>query len=301
MTPTADPRTSLASTSVAANSVTATGSPLSASPAALLIATATPSAPNPTIAPTAVPMISVVSNAGADPINIRDAPSANGTVLQTLAPGQEVQSAATTTPGTDDGAAWLSVMYDRDNVGYVRADLVSAPVQRVAPTPTPIPPTRSPAQATADAKAAATGTAASVGISASSTAYAVHVAETAVAVANSPSGWTLAQWQAKTKSIDPGDLAKRPDAYKGAVFSVSGKATNVRESGGKTTFQIQGETNTGLIQFIYVVCDGTFKTLQSGQNLEAYGIGSGTVSGTNGFGAAISQPAMVAYYIGPPR
>jgi len=148
-TPTPDTHDNFVATSVAVNA-TATNSV--ATPTVLPVAsTGVAGAPPTPPAPAAVAMISVVSVTAADSVNIRDAPSVNGAVLQTLASGQEVQSAATTTPGTDDGAAWLAVMYDRDRTGYVRADLVSAPMQRVAPTPTPVPPTLTPAEVKAAA------------------------------------------------------------------------------------------------------------------------------------------------------
>lgn len=100
--------------------------------------------------------------------------------------------------------------------------------------------------------------------------------------------------------IDAADWTKRPDYYTNKRFSVIGEAFNVRESKGVTTFQMWVDTySTGRRVAVGIVFENT-SSLQDGQKLRAYGVGKGTFSGTNGFGATITQPLMDAERIGPP-
>lgn len=100
--------------------------------------------------------------------------------------------------------------------------------------------------------------------------------------------------------IDAADWAKRPDYYTNKRFSVIGEAFNVHESKGVTTFQMWVDSaSTGKRVAVGIVFTNT-TSLQEGYKLRAYGIGKGTFTGTNGFGATITQPVMDADQIGPP-
>lgn len=100
--------------------------------------------------------------------------------------------------------------------------------------------------------------------------------------------------------IDVADWAKRPDYYTNKRFSVIGDAFNVHESKGVTTFQMWVDSYTTGKRVAVTVVFNTTSSLQDGYKLRAYGVGKGAVSGTNGFGASISQPLMNAEQIGPP-
>jgi len=100
--------------------------------------------------------------------------------------------------------------------------------------------------------------------------------------------------------IDAADWAKRPDYYTNKRFSVIGEAFNVHESKGATTFQMWVDSYTTGKRVAVTVVFNTTSSLQDGYMLRAYGVGKGAVSGTNGFGASISQPLMNAEQIGPP-
>lgn len=99
--------------------------------------------------------------------------------------------------------------------------------------------------------------------------------------------------------IDPSDWAKRPDYYTGKRFSVIGEAFNVRESKGVTTFQMSADSALGKTVAVSVMFNST-SSLVDGNKLRAYGVGKGTFTGTNAFGATITQPVMDAVQIGPP-
>lgn len=101
--------------------------------------------------------------------------------------------------------------------------------------------------------------------------------------------------------IDAADLSKRPDHYKGLRFSVIGKAFNVHEQGGVTTFQMQAETSGYATVAIVLVFNATYQELQDGIRLRAYCVGAGSTSGTNGFGANVVEPLVRADRVGPPN
>ncbi|MCA1668144.1 MAG: SH3 domain-containing protein [Thermomicrobia bacterium] len=99
--------------------------------------------------------------------------------------------------------------------------------------------------------------------------------------------------------IDAGDWAKRPDAYIGKHFSVTGEAFNVHESGGATTFQVFAETSLGRTVAVAVVFRGT-TSRQEGSKVRVFGVGVGTITGTNAFNGTVTNPTMDAVYITSP-
>lgn len=122
------------------------------------------------------------------------------------------------------------------------------------------------------------------------------VVPTATAVAPT----AVPDYDADYPVIDPADLSKRPDYYKGKRFSVIGKAFNVHESNGVTTFQMQAEVSEYNTVAVVLTFNGTSSGLQDNVRLRAYCVGAGAVSGTNAFGGNVTEPAMLAVRIGPP-
>lgn len=123
---------------------------------------------------------------------------------------------------------------------------------------------------------------------------------TAVPTATAIAPTAIPDYDADYPVIDPADLSKRPDYYKGKRFSVIGKAFNVHESNGVTTFQMQAEVSEYNTVAVVLTFNGTSSGLQDNVRLRAYCVGAGAVSGTNAFGGNVTEPAMLAVRIGPP-
>jgi len=123
---------------------------------------------------------------------------------------------------------------------------------------------------------------------------------TAVPTATASAPTAIPDYDADYPVIDPADLSKRPDYYKGKRFSVIGKAFNVHESNGVTTFQMQAEVSEYNTVAVVLTFNGTSSGLQDNVRLRAYCVGAGAVSGTNAFGGNVTEPAMLAVRIGPP-
>lgn len=215
-----------------------------------------------TSTPTVAPqVVSVIDNA----VNVREAASMVASAFATLDNGTDLSVLGPDTTGPDGTTRWVHVAANgRD--GYVRSDLVSAPRAYVAATaipPTSVPPT-------------------SVLTSAESTAT------------------KQAGIYAKYPIIDAADLAKRPDFYKGKTFRITGRIANVAEKNGITAFTMFAETVGGSTVPIAVGFQGSDTHIQEDVRLSAYCTGIGTLSGTNGFGAKITQAACTADILSPP-
>jgi len=78
-----------------------------------------------------------VTVTSSQPVNVRNIPSVKGLVKRTLNPGETIDSGNKIAPGGDGGVGWIEVQWDTDNIGWVRADFVSAPQQRTVAVPTP--------------------------------------------------------------------------------------------------------------------------------------------------------------------
>ena len=89
-------------------------------------------------------------------------------------------------------------------------------------------------------------------------------------------------------------MEKNPDAFKGKRFQITGEIFNIEESKGQTAVQIWvqrpggNEFDRAAISAIYRGTTGWLK----GQSGTFYVVGAGTISGTNGFGAKVTQPAV---------
>lgn len=225
---------------------------------------ATPAAPTATPLPTVPPTPTVVPQVVAvidNPVGVRESASADATAFATLDVGTQLSVVGPDTTGADGATRWVHVAANgRD--GYVRSDLVSPPRAFVPPTAAPV------------------------------------VLPTATATLTASQ--QIAQQNEDYPAIDAGDLAKRPDFYKGKRFRITGRAVNVGEQNGITAFTLSAQTAVGGTVSIAVGFQGTSTSIQENIRLTAYCVGVGTISGKNGFGATITEAACTADHLGPP-
>jgi hypothetical protein len=102
---------------------------------------------------------------------------------------------------------------------------------------------------------------------------------------------TNAQYDATYPRIDPRALDKNPDAFKDARFSIAGKATDVSEQGGNTgislSVPIPGSDYDSI--YVQVAVLGTYADLYKGAQVLVYGVGLGSITGKNAFGAPVTN------------
>jgi hypothetical protein len=102
---------------------------------------------------------------------------------------------------------------------------------------------------------------------------------------------TNAQYDATYPRIDPRALDKNPEAFKNARFSIAGKATDVTEQNGSTGISLAVPVPGSDYDAIYVqiAVPGTFADLYKGAQVLVYGVGLGSITGKNAFGAPVTN------------
>ncbi len=109
------------------------------------------------------------------------------------------------------------------------------------------------------------------------------------------------QDRATYPAVDVRELNKNPDKFKGQKVKLEGEIFKIQEKGSVTTFQMW-VTYPGASEFdripIAVVFEGNTPGYYEGAQVTVYGTGAGTFSGTNAFGAKITQPIIDAQHLG---
>ncbi len=98
-------------------------------------------------------------------------------------------------------------------------------------------------------------------------------------------------------TVDVRALKKNPETYKDRRIQVQGEVFNIRERGGSTFLQMYVPIPGGT-QFerepVVVNYNGTLPSVYEKTTITVFGVGDGTGSGTNAFGATNTQPAIRA-------
>lgn len=100
------------------------------------------------------------------------------------------------------------------------------------------------------------------------------------------------QVRAQYKAIDARDLVIRPGEFRGEKIMVTGTVFNIQVDGNFTGMQIWLDGAPGEAAVIRYY--GNSRGIYEGTWITVYGEGSGTFTGTNGFGASIEQPLIDA-------
>jgi len=100
------------------------------------------------------------------------------------------------------------------------------------------------------------------------------------------------QIRAQYKAIDARDLVIRPGEFRGEKIMVTGTVFNIQVDGNFTGMQIWLDGAPGEAAVIRYY--GNSRGIYEGTWITVYGEGSGTFTGTNGFGASIEQPLIDA-------
>jgi len=99
------------------------------------------------------------------------------------------------------------------------------------------------------------------------------------------------------QAVDVRDLKKNPDAYKGKPIQLQGEVFNIKEQSGQTFLQmwvpIPGGTQFDR-EAVVVNYGGALPNVYEKTKITVFGIGDGTGSGKNAFGATSTQPAIHA-------
>lgn len=90
--------------------------------------------------------------------------------------------------------------------------------------------------------------------------------------------------------IDARDLVIRPDTFIGEKIVVAGEVFNIQVEGSITVMQIFVAGN----EAVGIVYEGDSTGIYEGTYVTVYGEGRGTFTGTNAFGATITQPLIEA-------
>lgn len=109
-----------------------------------------------------------------------------------------------------------------------------------------------------------------------------------------PAPPTAEELRANYQWIDVRDLAIRPHTFEGEKIALEGEVFTIDAEEGFTGIQIWVTTPTGDIEPVVVAYYGDLIGVYEGTWVVVYGTGAGTFEGTNGFGAAISQPMILA-------
>ncbi len=100
--------------------------------------------------------------------------------------------------------------------------------------------------------------------------------------------------------IDPRDLEKSPDMFRGQKVVISGEVFNIKEDKNGTTMQIwvarPGGSAFDRIA-VYVTYPGSLPGLYKNDSVFVYGLCGGTVTGFNALGGVIGQPLIEAKYV----
>jgi hypothetical protein len=100
--------------------------------------------------------------------------------------------------------------------------------------------------------------------------------------------------RAEYQWVDVRDLAIRPDSFYGEKIAVEGEVFTVQAEEGFTGLQIWVTTPTGSQEAVVIAYAGDLIGVYEGTWVTVYGTGAGTFEGTNGFGASITQPMILA-------
>jgi hypothetical protein len=94
--------------------------------------------------------------------------------------------------------------------------------------------------------------------------------------------------------VDTRELISRPFQYEGQKIAVSGEVFTLDVDEGGTGMQIWVDTPNGREAVVIVAIGNQTPGLYEGMWVTVYGTGQGTFTGTNGFGAQITQPLIRA-------
>jgi endonuclease YncB( thermonuclease family) len=92
--------------------------------------------------------------------------------------------------------------------------------------------------------------------------------------------------------IDARDLVIRPGEFEGEKIMVTGSVFNIQVDGNLTVMQIWLDGAPG--EAAVIAYQGNSRGIYEGTWISVYGVGAGTFTGTNGFGATIVQPLIRA-------
>lgn len=92
--------------------------------------------------------------------------------------------------------------------------------------------------------------------------------------------------------IDARDLVIRPGNFKDKKIAVSGSVFNIQVEGDFTFMQIW--VDGGNYDAVMIGYEGDSTGIYEGTYITVYGVGRGTLDGTNGYGAKITQPLIRA-------
>jgi hypothetical protein len=100
--------------------------------------------------------------------------------------------------------------------------------------------------------------------------------------------------------VDPRELEKSPDRFKGQKIALSGEVFRINEERSGTSMQIWIERPGGSAFdriAVYVTYPGTLPGLYKNDTVLVYGVGGGSVTGMNALGGIIGQPLIEAKYV----
>jgi hypothetical protein len=100
--------------------------------------------------------------------------------------------------------------------------------------------------------------------------------------------------RAKYSWVDTRELITRPFQFKGQQIAVSGEVFNIQVDQDGTFMQIWVDTPSGREAVVVGYLGNQTPGLYEGMWVSVYGVGAGTVEGTNAFGGSISQPVILA-------
>jgi hypothetical protein len=102
---------------------------------------------------------------------------------------------------------------------------------------------------------------------------------------------------AEYRILDPRELAKNPGRYRGTKLRLEGEVFQIQERSGRTDLQMWVTPPTGDTFDrvpVMVMFGNTLEGVYERSQIEVFGIGDGERTGTNAFGAEVTQPVIRA-------